>query len=71
MEYLENGERAEYWSGLMGRKMHEITVETNAYFLRLVFADVRYAFVGNEPEVVLPKDMPLSAIERTSDGDVS
>jgi hypothetical protein len=71
IEYLENGERAEYWSGLMGGKMHEITVETNAYLLRLVFADVRYAFVGNEPEVVLPKDMPLSTIEKTSDGGVS
>jgi hypothetical protein len=71
MEYLETGERAEYWSGLMGRKMHEITVETNAYLLRLVFADVRYTFVGNEPEVVLSKDMPLSAIESTSDGGVS
>jgi hypothetical protein len=48
MEYLETGERAAYWSGLMGRKMHEITVETNACLLRLVFADVRYTFVGNE-----------------------
>jgi len=71
LAYLENGERAEYWSHLMGRKMHEITVETNAYLLRLVFADVRYAFLGHEPEVVLQKDMPLSVIESTSDGGVS
>jgi hypothetical protein len=71
MEYLETSARAEYWSGLMGRTMHEITVETNVYLLRIVFADVRYAFVGNEPDVVLPKDMPLSAIEKTSDGGVS
>lgn len=71
MEYLETGERAGYWSGLMGRKMHEITVETNAYLLRLVFADVRYSFVGNESEVLLSKDMPLSTIETTSDGGVT
>jgi len=70
MEYLETGDRAEYWSRLLGRTMHEVSIETNVYLLRRVFADVRYAFLGNEPEVVLPRDMPLGATERTSDGGV-
>jgi len=51
LTYLDNGERAKHWSKIMGRNMHEVTIETNAYFLRLVFADIRYAFLGYEPEV--------------------
>jgi hypothetical protein len=71
LAYVENGERAEYWSRALGRKMHEILLETNAYYLRLVFADVRYAFLGHKPQVVLTKDMPLEISEKTSDGGVS
>ena len=70
LTYVENGERSEYWSKLLGRKMHEVVIETNAYILRLVLADVRYAFLGNEPDVVLSKDMPLSVVDETSDGGV-
>ena len=70
LTYVENGERAEYWSRLLRRKMHEILLETNCFHLRLVFADVRYAFLGHEPEVVLSKDMPLEVGEKTSDGGV-
>ncbi len=70
LRYLDNRERARHWSHLMGRKMHEVTLETEAFHLRLVFADVRYTFLGNEPEIVLGKDFPLNLSENTSDGDV-
>jgi hypothetical protein len=59
LKYIENGERAEHWSRLLGQKMHEVLLETNCFRLQLVFADVRYAFLGHEPQVVLPKNMPL------------
>jgi hypothetical protein len=69
--YEENGKRARFWSDVIGRKMHEVTVETNAYRLKLVFADIRYSFLGYEPEVSFPKDYPLPVTEPTSDGGVS
>jgi hypothetical protein len=70
LTYVENGERAAYWSSMLGRKMHEITLDTNVFHLRLVFADIRYAFLGHEPEVTISKDMPLEVSEETSDGGV-
>jgi len=69
--YYGNSKRAKDWSQRIGRKMHEISVETNAYGLELVFADVRYAFLGHWPEVVFKKDYPLKVTEITSDGGVS
>lgn len=65
--YVENGERAIHWSRIVGRSMHEIALETNCFNLRLVFADLRYAFLGNEPEVVLPRDMPIMVTKTTPD----
>lgn len=71
LKYIDHGERAKYWSKAIGRNMHEVTIETNAYLLRLVFADIRYAFLGHEPEVQFPKDYPLKVNEVTKDGGVS
>ncbi len=64
--YVENGDRAHYWSQLLKRKMHEVTVETEAFHLRLVFTEVRYHFLGVEPEVVIRKDYPIEATESES-----
>ncbi len=60
LKYIDNGERSQYWSKKLGQKMHEITLETEAFFLRLVFANIRYASLGNEPEVVVKKDYPIN-----------
>jgi hypothetical protein len=51
--YVENGDKASYWSKLLKREMHEVTLETEAFHLRLIFAEVRYRFLGYEPEVVI------------------
>lgn len=69
-DYVENGKRATFWSSALGRRMHEVSVYTNAYRLVLAFADVRYAFLGHEPEITVQKDYPLPANEITSDGGV-
>jgi hypothetical protein len=71
LKYIDNGERAKYWSKVIGRNMHEVSIETNAYSLHLVFADIRYAFLGHEPKVQFPKDYPLRVSEVTKDGGVS
>lgn len=70
LKYLEDGTRAQHWSRLMKRKMHEVVLETEAFHLRLVFADVRYALIGDGPAVIIAKDYPLKPVEETSDGGV-
>ena len=69
--YSENGKQAKRWTKLMNRKMHEFVLETEAFQLTLVFADVRYSYLGDEPEFKLSKDYPLPRTDPTSDGGVS
>lgn len=68
LSYIEGGQRATYWSDLLGRPMHEVLLETNAFTLLLVFADVRHAVIGGAE--LPPKDYPIqvSATELASDG---
>lgn len=70
LTYIDDGAFAEQWSKLLGRTMHEVVVETNLFLLRLVFADVRYAFLGHTPAVTIQKDMPLNGSEITLDGGI-
>jgi hypothetical protein len=62
LTYRRDGERARYWEGLLQRPMHEVFLETNAYSLLLVFADVRHSYIGvaNEPGVLREKDYPTA-----------
>ena len=68
--YVENGKRAKFWSEAIGRKMHEVNLDTNVYSLELVFVDIRYVFLGHTPSIVVQKDYPLKINEITSDGGV-
>src|SRR5262245_54576416 len=73
LKYVERGKRAQEWSTRLGRLMHEVTVETDAFHVRLVFADVRYSFEGNDERAVLGKKnypLPAHADDLTSDGGV-
>lgn len=61
LKYIEGGARSAAWSQCLGTPLHEVTVETNAFHLRLVFADFRYEFLGRESEIQpRPKDYPIS-----------
>jgi hypothetical protein len=75
LSYRLGGERSAYWTAHLRRKMHEVFIETEAYSLLLVFADLRYAYLGTEtePGVMRPKDYPISPVvsDATSDGGVS
>jgi hypothetical protein len=74
LTYHAEGARARRWTELLQRPMHEVELETEAFRLRLVFADVRYAKLGtlDEPGVLRPKDYPspVPPQDRTSDGGV-
>jgi hypothetical protein len=74
LKYVRNGTRASVWSKKLGRPMHEVTIETEAFHLRLVFADIRHRFLGHDAPAVLPrKDFPIPPDPGsvTSDGGVS
>ena len=51
--------------------MHEITLETECYFLRLVFADLRVGSIEDPEAIFDRKDYPLPVNEETSDGGIS
>lgn len=73
LTYVRNGLRAGHWSQALGRPMHEVTIETEAFHLRLVFADVRHESLGHDaPGILLRKDYPIDSgcNELTSDGGV-
>jgi len=60
LSYVEEGEGARKWSETLGMPMHEVLIRTNAFHLRLIFAEFRYAFLGREPDVAVPpKDYPI------------
>jgi hypothetical protein len=40
LSYVADSPRAESWAQRLGRPMHEIVIETNAYNIRLIFHDV-------------------------------
>jgi hypothetical protein len=58
LTYVVGGERATYWTEVLGRPMHELLLETNAFTLLLVFADVRHAIVDSA--ALPPKDYPIA-----------
>jgi hypothetical protein len=74
LTYVEDGKRAAHWAAAMSRPMHEVLIETEAYRLRIVFADVRHEHLGREGEGAPPRsnDLPIAVREtdRTSDGGV-
>jgi hypothetical protein len=58
--YVPGGEAAKHWSEALGMPMHEITLETEAFLLRLVFAEARYELLGHEPVVQFTKQYPIN-----------
>jgi hypothetical protein len=75
LSYLPDGEGARAWSARLGRRMHEVLLETNAYRLRLVFADIRHAYLGtqDQPGILRGKDYPVppTPADATSDGGIT
>jgi hypothetical protein len=61
LKHVTGGERAMHWSKALGRPMHEITLETEAIRLQLVFAEVRHEFLGHEPTVSFQKQYPIGS----------
>lgn len=59
LEYVPDSELAKRWSNALGIPMHEIVLETEAFRLQLVFAEVRYEFLGHRPTVVFKKQFPI------------
>ena len=59
LDYQSSSEVAAKWSMRLGKQMHEITIETEAYFLRLVFHDVRFRQLSNDASAINQVVNPL------------
>ena len=74
LTYREDGARGRLWSERLGRPMHEVEIETNAFRLTLVFTDVRHVNLGtlDESGSLRPRDYPsrVPPEDRTTDGGV-
>ena len=74
--YIENSHLAQKWVEKMKRPMHEVKIETEAFHLTLIFADIRHEFLGSEEAVgkeIFPyKNLPIRVKKEdlTSDGGV-
>ncbi|HET6566772.1 MAG TPA: hypothetical protein VFG50_02335 [Rhodothermales bacterium] len=51
-EYHADSPRAKSWSERLGHLMHEVSLETNAYLLRLIFHDVRVQKVNDDTDLI-------------------
>lgn len=59
LKYIKGSRRAAEWSRRLGSEMHEITLETNAYFLALVFHDLGVERLSDETELISKIHNPL------------
>ncbi len=59
LEYVSTSELARTWSHRLGRPMHEVTIETEAFHLQLVFHDVDVEQLDDTVEVVDKVIVPL------------
>jgi len=77
LTYIENSHFAQKWMEQMKRPMHEVKIETEAFHLTLVFADIRHEFLGSDAtvgkEILLYNSLPIKVKKEdlTSDGGVS
>jgi len=58
-EFVEDSERAREWTERLGQSMYEGVLETNAYYLRLVFHDVRITKISDETGLMRQVSIPL------------
>jgi hypothetical protein len=64
ISYAEAGERAAHWSRVLGISMHEANIKSEAFLVTLVFADLRCEYMGDEPQVAVPKQYPIATDDR-------
>lgn len=58
--YVEGSAIAAEWTARLGKSMHEVTIETDAYLLRVVFHDVRFRQLNCETSPLDKVLIPLA-----------
>lgn len=58
-EYQADSPRAKSWSEQLGHHMHEVSLETNAYLLRLVFHEVRVRKINDDTDLIRRVLIPI------------
>lgn len=59
LSYIDDSPQARHWSERLGKSMHEIQIETEAFRLRLVFHDFSVTKLSDEVRVVDKVMFPL------------
>jgi hypothetical protein len=56
---VEDSAIAASWSERIGKAFYEVTLETDRFFIRLVFNDIRYRKVSESTETIAAVTIPL------------
>jgi hypothetical protein len=56
---VENSAIAATWSERIGKPFYEITLETDRFFIRLIFHDIRYRKLSESTETIAAITIPL------------
>lgn len=65
VSYVEDSPRARHWTERLGKQMHEVIVETEAFRLSVVFHDLTVTKLSAQVQVV---DKTMLPMDRQSDG---
>jgi hypothetical protein len=59
--YRDDSELAEHWSQRLGKRMHEVRIETEAFELQLIFFDFNIAKLDDEVRVIDKVLIPIKS----------
>jgi hypothetical protein len=59
LSVVETSPLAAKWTHELGVSMTEATIHTEAFHIQLVFADLRYEFLGRDSEILAAKTFPI------------
>ncbi|MDH4125699.1 MAG: hypothetical protein OEW64_12805 [Gammaproteobacteria bacterium] len=61
LSYIDESPRARHWSKRLGKPMHEVSIETEAFQLRVVFYDFKVTKFSDEVRVLHKVMFPLES----------
>lgn len=59
LEYIRDSKLATRWSGKLGKEMHEVIVQTEAFQIQLIFHDIRVQKLSSDVSIVNKIVLPI------------
>lgn len=60
LKIVEDSSIATEWSERIGKAFHEVTIETERFFIRVIFHDVRHRKLSDDVRVISAVTIPMS-----------